>query len=740
MRRSLTLRTPDGDIHVGDASCHWPIRTCGAASLSADTVSDAVPRPVSRSRRGSVLTIALFAALAAVVAFPLNAGAGERGDVAVRAGSDADGTRSKPGRLIVRVRGLPLGTRPAVSVRGRGLARSLRSRKLTITNARPGRYVVAVRRVTISRGRSSVKRGARAFPRKKRLTVRVRSGKRTVASVRYGTIINPGVARAPHGLLSVVGDPASPDQLIYAGKQALPSRGQILTAVPSRILPAGLIVKITKSERRGNRQVLSVVPVPFTDAVPAFDFTDALALTAAHDRNTARAARSCDGPKEFDFGAKLDDVKLRRASWNASWRQPQMSFTVAIRSTEWFGPRVAAAGVSCKWTLKELGPWRGAIVVSGIPIPWYVTIPIDVAANVEGSLSAFKVNLASTSVLSLDLGDRNNFSFSQEGSNVWIDGALQGSGKARFSATLNLRFGVGDPKVGNLHLNAAFGPRFSWQSGVGCDVAVDLGALSAGVKIPRVIDKGTPAWAPFFIPLWRGCDGSKPGPGPGPGPVPPPQPPAPGPGPGPVPPPQPPAGAGRMMIINGSFAAYAKDSLSPGGWVQQTPTADARAVAVGADGRMMIINGCGAAYAKDSLEPGGWTQQSPCGDAQHVAVGGPRMMIINGCGAAYAKDSISPGGWAQQTPCGDARAVAVGAGGRMMIINGSDTAYAKDSLSPGGWVQQTPTADARAVAVGASGRMMIINGCGAAYAKDSLEPGGWTQQTPCSDAKQIDVG
>jgi hypothetical protein len=107
-----------------------------------------------------------------------------------------------------------------------------------------------------------------------------------------------------------------------------------------------------------------------------------------------------------------------------------MSFQIAVRTTERFGPRAVVAGAKCNWAIGELGPWQGAIPTPlGVPIPVYATIPLSASLNVEGSLSAFRLNLASTSVLNVDLGRYNNVGFWQEGSNAWVDGVLQISGR-----------------------------------------------------------------------------------------------------------------------------------------------------------------------------------------------------------------------------------------------------------------------------------------------------------------------
>jgi hypothetical protein len=410
------------------------------------------------------------------------------------------------GGLTVTVTGLPTHERPAIVVHGLGVSKTLHARATRLRHLRPGRYVISARAVRLHRRSHTARKGARAFPTRRRQIVRVRRHGRARVVVRYGAIVNPGVVRAPDGVVSVIGDPADPTAVVYRAGTRLPSRGTIMTAAPSPILPAGLMARVTgRAQVNGNPSV-RLVAVPVSTAVPAFDYSGALALTASRTARTstrARASRSCNGPKDFDLGAKLDEFTVRRAS-SKRW-PPQMSFTLAVRTTEYFGARALAAGVSCSWAGGALGPWYGAIPTpAGIMIPVYATIPLTFNASVEGSLSAFRLNLASTSVLSLDLGQHNDASFTQEGSNVWVDGVMRASGKAKLGATLNLVLGVGNPRIADLHVQAGFGPSASWKTGVGCDVDLALGALSAGVKIGP-FKKDTPPWSPFSIKLWHGC-------------------------------------------------------------------------------------------------------------------------------------------------------------------------------------------------------------------------------------------
>jgi hypothetical protein len=462
----------------------------------------------------------------------------------------ASAAPARVGSLKVEVAGLPKGQAPSVVVKGAGRAVRLRSRRLVLRHLEPARYVVHARRVRIRRGWRSAKRGAYAYPVRRRQVVRVRGGRTARPTVRYGLIVNPGVSKAPGRIQSVVGDPANPTQLVYPRGVRLPRPDSIVTAAPSPDLPAGLVARVTSRRRDGGRQVLGVRPVPITAAVPAFDFDGSVALhadAAARTSMRARAAAGCDGPRFIDFSAKLDEFRVRHAS--AKIWPPQMAFALAIRTTEHFGPKLAVAGVSCRWDARALGPWTGAIPTPvGIPIPVYATIPIGFSANVEGSLSAFKLHVASTSVLGLELGQRNRATFHQEGSNVWIDGVMQTTGRVKLGARLNLVLGVGNPNVGDLHVQAGFGPTFNWAVGSSCSLDLALGSLAVGARIGP-FKATTPAWSPFNVNLWRGCGSpaggvNSPAPSPSPAPAPTPAPapapkPAPKPAPAPAPTPQP---------------------------------------------------------------------------------------------------------------------------------------------------------------------------------------------------------
>lgn len=197
-------------------------------------------------------------------------------------------------------------------------------------------------------------------------------------------------------------------------------------------------------------------------------------------------------------------------------------------------------------------------------------------------------------------------------------------------------------------------------------------------------------------------------------------------------------GGQYMAIINQCGAVWAKNTLGTSGWAQQTNCGDAQAVEITSTGRVVIMNACSAVWAKDGLQPDGWNQLNNCGETRAIAAAGQYIMIINQCGAAWAKTTLSMSGWAQQTNCGETLAIAIGASGRLMIINQCGEAWAKDGLQPSGWAQQTSCGDTRAIAVGGS-RLAIINGQGAGYAKDDIV-GPYSQLTPTGNLTSLAVG
>jgi hypothetical protein len=423
------------------------------------------------------------------------------------------------GRLLVVTAGLPSSTAPSLVISGSGLRRAIRSSKATLS-VPVGRYVVHVRRVAIARSSGHIRQGAAAFPAPSRVVVVVRAHHTTTARVRYGAIVNPAARRLPRRIVGVLGDPASPKAVLLSARAPAPRVGTILTSGPLRAVPDGLISRVTKVSRQGSLRVISLVPVPITDAVPQLDYAGNLALTAARsaaatvvpsarDRSPGSghaASASCVDPKLLSYGAHLDSVNVRQAFLGA-W-PPQFRLTLAVRTSESIGVALAAAGINCDFDLGQIGPFSGALPVGPIVVPVYATFPVKAGIHINGTLNAGTFHVASTTVAHVAAGfDENAASLSEEGANVWVTGAPSVSGSVSLSASIGVQGGIGIARGANVHVEADFGPEFSWSSGRSCALDVALGSLSAGVSVFRK-QLNTPSFTPFKWHIWDGCQPS----------------------------------------------------------------------------------------------------------------------------------------------------------------------------------------------------------------------------------------
>lgn len=409
-------------------------------------------------------------------------------------------------RLVVKVTGLPLSQRPLVAVRGPKLNRRLRSHQLVLRHAKAGRYVVTVKPLRVIHASRSIKAGARALPKIRRIVVQVKRGRTTTVDAAYGTIINPGVTKLAGGPLRVVGDSSNPSGLVYPKGSHLPTVGAILVASPSSQLPYGLVARITKRQTQGSDLVLSITNLPVSAAIPEFSFSGALDLHPASRSASGRAAKeaSCSaGPQLFNYGVSLDQFQIRQAS-TSIFPRPELSLEVAVRTTEHVGAAAAAASVSCNWTLASLGPWRAVIPTPIVAIPVYAEIPLTASASVGGSLDAFQLNLASTHDMTLNLGHYNHFSLQEQGSNIWTSTTPGWSGQAQLGVNLGVQVGVGDPKLANFHLDVGVGAQANFATDQTCEVDFIPGGLDAGVRLGPL--SGTLSiWSATPYALWRGC-------------------------------------------------------------------------------------------------------------------------------------------------------------------------------------------------------------------------------------------
>jgi alpha-tubulin suppressor-like RCC1 family protein len=373
-----------------------------------------------------------------------------------------------------------------------------------------GRYSIEVEPSKAMKTNRGVQRGAIAYPERKTVVAKV-AGRETVkVTVAYRAVVNPRVRPLPTRTLNFFGDPSSPTSLLLPYRGRPPTIGTIYISAPTRQLPRGLISKVTRVKKTRAGQLLSLVAVPITEAVPDLEFNGALELRPMAGESANRSARAsasaCSPPKLNKFKAHMDSFELRQASLSAL--PPQMRLTLAIRTTESLGLGAAAVGVNCDWTLAELGSFQGAIPVGPIVIPVYATVPVKVGAHINGKLDLGTINIASTTVASAAAGvSENSASLSLQGTNVWTSGVFALSGSAKLSASVGVQAGIGVAKGANVHFNAGFGPEFNWSTGHSCDLYLDLGTLSAGVT---VLGKSlnTPGFTPLKPRLWSGCGGN----------------------------------------------------------------------------------------------------------------------------------------------------------------------------------------------------------------------------------------
>jgi hypothetical protein len=424
------------------------------------------------------------------------------------------------GSLTITATGLPSGQQPSVVISGPSLRRVITAEHIDLHGLRPGRYLLTVRPVVVGRSSHAVRSGATVFPAKRSLGVTIAAGRAAQAVAAYAAVVNPGVRSLPGGLLGISGSADGPSALVLSSHSTPPSVGTILTSGPTALLPAGLISKVTRTVRQHGRLVVSLTSVPITDAVPELSFSGALQLTPAHgaarEAGTSIPAQAASAPHAhrasacgvsassslLHFGAHLDSVELRQAFLGA-W-PPQVKMTLAVRTTETLGLGVLSGGFNCSWTLAEIGPFDAAIPIGPLLIPVYATLPLKAKLSLNGSVQAGSINVASTTVAHVAAGfNETAASLSEQGSNVWSTGPSI-SGSASLSATIGVQAGVGIAKAGNVHVEAAFGPEFDASTGHGCDLHIDLGSLSAGADVfGHSLD--TPAFTPFKIPLWSGC-------------------------------------------------------------------------------------------------------------------------------------------------------------------------------------------------------------------------------------------
>lgn len=401
--------------------------------------------------------------------------------------------------LAVHVSGLPHSAHAAVVVAGPGRFRR-RITRVGLTRlrvARPGRYAVLVRAVRLPRGARGVRPGATAYPVARRVRVRVRRGQRRSVAAAYGTIVNPGLVRLSR-IVGVAGDPEHPRALTLRRAPAGLHAGAIVSAAPSRLLPHGALARaVSVAHRHGGRVVVALRAVPVAAVAPVLRFDIPVSVVDARGRS---ASASCSGGGVGPYH-EISHVRVSGSVVALSWLGPGVELQTSYEESD--GVEVKAeVGLSCSLSGHTV-PLRG-VIPPGIPVYGTLTGGLDASLEVGAD---FRAGMT----LPVTLGGR---SLGLPPALLWAP--VIDLGRPRFDTRLTLvaqltagvnagaELGIGDPDVGNVHLELDDRVGFTAQPG-DCSFDLDLGRFAGGGRLLGW-SISTPKTPPVFHKrLWDGC-------------------------------------------------------------------------------------------------------------------------------------------------------------------------------------------------------------------------------------------
>jgi len=132
--------------------------------------------------------------------------------------------------------------------------------------------MVKVSAVDLRRTHGAIRRGATATPVKPHLRVRVRTGGVTTLTVRYGTIVNPGVRNVGGRVVKVSGGGGlTPSKVVLRGGNPL-RHGEVLSAPASGQLPRGLLGRVGSVRYVHGKQIVGLAPAGIYEVAPNMSF------------------------------------------------------------------------------------------------------------------------------------------------------------------------------------------------------------------------------------------------------------------------------------------------------------------------------------------------------------------------------------------------------------------------------------------------------------------------------------
>ncbi len=432
----------------------------------------------------------------------------------------------RDGALAVRVAGLPRTDRASVVLIGpAGAPRGARTRRtisrvgtVRIHGLTPGLYRLRARKVKIRHRTGTIRRGAVAMPVKNSVRVRVKSRRTRAVTVRYGTIVNPGVRGVAGHITKVFGNPQSPSAVeLDHGPQV--HAGSILSAAPSGQLPQGLLAHVVAVHRTRGGSLVQLRPAGIYEVVPNMDFNVPVTLDSGAQSSAGLVCKTDSGPGIRPY------VRISNAWVSGGWTTTRVAFwDVKTGANADLHFRTAAgieikadAGLSCSLPLPSVG-FQG---MAG-PIPVYGAIRPGAKAEVSGGATmtaegSTNVTLGA-GISGVPPGAQPHFSFDSP------DFKFNSQLFASASASLNLdaELGIGVASAANLHV--ALGNSLAFTATPGnCSWDLNLGTFSAGGQLGP-LSISTPNTPPLYHRnLWHhACGAPPPPPSPPPAPAPPP--------------------------------------------------------------------------------------------------------------------------------------------------------------------------------------------------------------------------
>lgn len=450
---------------------------------------------------GPVVRAALITAMGVLCAFAFGP--------AATVASAAQG-RGAVGTLAVQVEGLPRGERAQVSVvgpsQGRGEGRFTesvtRSGVTRFRGLKAGKYTLKVAPVEVKRRHGVVRQGAIAYPVRRKLRIRVKSGRTKPARIRYGTIRNPGVKELQAGrVLKVIGARRDPKGLLLRGDPGY-RRGTLLTAGPSEKLPRGLVARVT-SARLGAKTKVMLRSATIYEVAPSMTFRTKLDVEPVASASAA-VPLTCGGGSSVDPLVRFSDV------WaDGGWITSNVWLAGDVPSGAWLNLDFDSAigidmavigGVTCSLDLTDFvlkGKTKGR---SRIPLYGAIKSSLNGSIGAGAKMNAggsVRVKLGAWAEV-LPPGAGSSVGFERPKFEV----SAEAFSEVGLSFALDAEIGVGIEDGDNVH--ARFGNSLDFGVGGGrCALDLNLGAFSIAGKVWKWKIVGPSAPPRYHRNLWQ---------------------------------------------------------------------------------------------------------------------------------------------------------------------------------------------------------------------------------------------